>query len=82
MIQEVLRDNLRWMVDEDWALSPMFYRLLGMDSRAAEVQTLINDHLEARAAKKARRIERATRKAEAEAATATGAATTTEAIET
>ena len=40
-IQQVLRANLRWMVEEDWAVSPTFLRLLGMEERAQEVQAAL-----------------------------------------
>ena len=55
------------MESQDWALSPPFLHQLGKVQRAFEVQALIEEHLHSRARRKARRLDRATRKAEAEA---------------
>ena len=58
-IQDVLRVNLQTMIDDDWAVSPMFLRLMGHHQRAADVQTNIEDHLRSRSERKVRKIERA-----------------------
>ena len=58
----MLRHNVRKMEEEDWALSPLFLRLIGKSARATEVEMLIQEHLSARAMRKARRLDKATRR--------------------
>ena len=54
-IQGVLRSNLAQMVEEDWAVSPNFLRLLGQEEKAAEVQELLEQWEQRKRARLSRR---------------------------
>ena len=75
MIQEVLMENLRLMEAEDWALSPSFLRLMGKHNRAAEVEQAMEQHLQLRSSRKARKMQQAKAPAADQGAHSSSAAT-------
>jgi hypothetical protein len=67
LIQTTCRTNLRTMMEMDWALSPMFLRLLGNLELSATVEAALEEKMETAAARKRKREAKKLQETEVEA---------------